>query len=119
MSYDEYLADRIHKIMTERGVLFEEKKMMGGLCFMVEGKMCCGIHFDKKKDTDLLMARIGESAYEDALTKSNCHPMDFTGRPMKGFVFVTPEGFDEDEELEYWIDLCLAFNPIAKSSKKK
>ena len=86
---------------------------------MVEEKMCCGIHFDKKKHTDLLMARIGEEASVEALKKDGCHPMDFTGRPMRGYVFVDPDGFDLDEQLEYWVDLCLAFNPLAKASKKK
>ena len=85
---------------------------------MVDGKMCCGIHFDRKKDTDLLMARIGETASRTALEHPHCHPMDFTGRPMRGFVFITPEGFDEDRDLEHWIDLAIAFNPEAKSSRK-
>jgi len=93
--------------------------MMGGLCFMVDDKMCCGIHYDKSKETDLLMARIGEEAYKTAILREGCHPMDFTGRPMKGYVFVTPDGFDLDVDLEYWIQLCLDFNPLAKSSKKK
>ena len=67
----------------------------------------------------LLMARIGELATVGALDKTGCKPMDFTGRPMKGFVFVTPEGFDTDDDLEYWLQLCLEFNPEAKASKKK
>ncbi len=119
MAYNEFLADRIHQILKEKKVHYYAKKMMGGLCFMVNDKMCCGIHFDKKKETDLLMARIGEVAYETAIHKEGCHPMDFTGRPMKGYVFVTPDGFDLDVDLEYWIQLCLDFNPLAKSSKKK
>ena len=86
---------------------------------MVDDKMCCGIHFDKKKQTDLLMARIGAQAFEAALQREGCHPMDFTGRPMKGYVFVTPEGFDTDDDLSHWLQLCLDFNPMAKSSKRK
>jgi len=93
--------------------------MMGGLCFMVNDKMCCGIHFDKKREIDLLMARIGEAASPKALEKEGCLPMDFTGRPMKGYVFVTPEGVDMEEDLDYWIQLCLDFNPLAKASKKR
>ena len=119
MAYNEYLADRIRRLFLEERQSVEEKKMMGGLCFMLNDKMCCGIHFDKKKQTDLLMARIGEEATEEALTKEGCHPMDFTGRPMKGYVFVDPDGFDLDEQLEYWIRKCIAFNPLAKSSKRK
>ena len=119
MAYDEYLADRIRKIFKEKHTSFIEKQMMGGLCFMVDDKMCCGIHYDKKRKTDLLMARIGPDAYPNALKKLGCEPMDFTGRPMKGFVFVKPERFDEDKDLEMWIQLTLDFNPFAKSSKKK
>lgn len=119
MAYDEYLADRIRVQLGDQQSSFEEKKMMGGLCFMVDGKMCCGIHFDKKRETDLLMARIGSEASEQAIERPGCLPMDFTGRPMKGYVFVSPEGFDSDEDLAHWIKLCLAFNPLAKSSKKR
>jgi len=119
MAYDEFIADRIRQIMKEKKVTFHEKKMMGGLCYMVDDKMCCGIHFDKKKNTDLLMARVGEQGTFEALQRTSCYPMDFTGRPMKGFVFVAPDGFDTDEELEYWIQLCLDFNPLATSSMKK
>jgi len=119
MAYDKFLADRIRNVFTEKKVTFYEKKMFSGLCFMVDAKMCCGIHFDKKKKTDLLMARIGEEAYTEAMKREGCHPMDFTGRPMKGYVFVTPEGFDTDEDLLYWIDLCVEFNPLAKMSKKR
>lgn len=119
MAYNEYLADRIRRLFLEERQIVEEKKMMGGLCFMLNDKMCCGIHFDKKKQTDLLMARIGEEASIEALTKPGSHPMDFTGRPMKGYVFVDPDGFDLDIQLEYWIKKCIAFNPFAKSSKRK
>ncbi|WP_074405596.1 MULTISPECIES: TfoX/Sxy family protein [Aquimarina] len=119
MAYNEFIADRIRQIFREQKADFYEKKMMGGLCFMVDNKMCCGIHFSKKKGMDLLMARIGIDATEEAMKKEGCQPMDFTGRPMKGFVFVTPDGFDLDKDLEYWVQLCLDFNPFAKSSKKK
>ena len=119
MAYSEFLADRRRRIFMDAKANFSEKKMMGGLCFMVNDKMCCGIHYDKKRETDLLMARIGEESYPKAIKKEGCHPMDFTGRPMKGYVFVSPEGFDLDKDLDYWIQLCLDFNPEAKSSKKK
>ncbi len=65
------------------------------------------------------MARIDPEIYDEALSKPGCHEMNFTGRPMKGFVQVEPEGIDMDDELEHWINLCLEFNPKAKSSKKK
>lgn len=113
MAYDEYLAERIKRVLETKKVSFEEKKMMGGLCYMVDNKMCAGIIKDK------LMARVGPEIYEDALTKKGCREMDFTRRPMKGFVYVEPEGIDMDKDLEYWVDLCLEFNPKAKSSRKR
>ena len=119
MAYDEYLADRVKHVLNEKRVSFIAKNMMGGLMFMVDEKMFCAILFDKKRKTDLLMVRIGENASIEALTKNGCHPMDFTGRPMKGFVFVNPTGFDLDDDLANWIQLCIDFNPLAKSSKKK
>jgi len=113
MAYDEYLADRIKHIFDVKSISFKEVKMMGGLCYMVNDKMCAGIIKDK------LMARVGPEAYDEALTKKGCREMDFTKRPMRGFVYVEPAGIDMDSELEYWIDLCLAYNPKAKSRKKK
>jgi len=65
------------------------------------------------------MARINPNIYANALSKKGCKEMDFTGRPMKGYVFIEPEGIDMDDDLEYWVQLCLDFNPLAKSSKKK
>ncbi|WP_298553462.1 TfoX/Sxy family protein [uncultured Algibacter sp.] len=119
MAYDEYLADRIRKQLQEKYVGFTELKMMGGLCFKVDNKMLCGVHIDKKFGDSLLMARIGEDSYLKVIEKPECLPMDFTGRPMKGYIFVTPDGFDTESDLSYWIDLCLAFNPLAKASKSR
>lgn len=113
MAYNEFLGERINNALKNMGVAFEEKKMMGGLAFMVDEKMCVGVVKEN------LMARIDPEAVEKALTKKGCKPMDFTGRPMKGFVFIEPEGIDLDEDLDYWIDLALEFNPKAKSSKRK
>ncbi|MCH7515422.1 MAG: TfoX/Sxy family protein [Bacteroidetes bacterium] len=114
MAYDEHLGDRIRQFIQSKTTSFYDKKMMGGLVFMVNEKMCCGIHIDKKYGDSLLMAKIGEEAYEQEIKKEVCLPMDFTGKPMKGYIFVTPEGFDMDSDLEYWIQKALDFN-----SKKK
>lgn len=119
MPYDELLADRIRQKLAQRAADFAELKMMGGLCFKVDEKMLCGIHIDKKYGDSLLMARIGEDAYLREIEKEECLPMDFTGRPMKGYIFVTPHGFDLEDDLDYWLQLCLDFNPLAKASKKK
>jgi TfoX/Sxy family transcriptional regulator of competence genes len=113
MAYDEYLADRIRQGLAELHVTAVEKKMMGGLCFMVDDKMCAGIV------GDTLMARIDPALYPQALTRPGAREMDFTGRPMKGFVFVEPEGIDEDADLLSWLQLCLDYNPRAKASRKR
>lgn len=113
MAYDEHLADRLRMTLKSLNAQYVEKKMMGGLCFMVDDKMCIGIVKDD------LMARISPETYEKALSEPGCRPMDFTGRPMKGFVMIEPSGMDMDEDLEKWVQRCLDFNPFAKSSKKK
>ena len=113
MPYDEFLSDRIRKAFRDQHTSFEEKKMMGGVCFLVNGKMCAGVVKDK------LMARIDPDMQEQALNRKGCTEMDFTRKPMKGFVFVEPEGTDMESDLDYWIKLCLDFNPKAKASKKK
>ena len=112
MAYNEKLAERIREELSEIRKL-EEKKMMGGLTFMVNGKMCVGIF---KND---LMVRIDPEQYEDALDKKDCRVMDFAGRPMKGFVLVGPEGTKGKKDLSYWVSLALNYNKKAKATKKK
>ena len=87
--------------------------MMGGLCFLVNDKMCVGA--EKAK----LMVRIGSAACDAALAKKGCHPMDFTGRHMGGFVFVDCEELTSERELEFWLELALAFNPMATEIHQK
>ena len=112
MAYNEKLANRVRELLlTKKSV--KEKNMMGGLTFMVNNKMCVGILNDD------LMARIDPEISMAVLDKRGCREMDFTGRPMKGFVFVEPTGSDIENDLEYWIKLALEFNPKAKSSKNK
>lgn len=119
MVFDPLLADRIRNLLTARNVDFTDKSMMVGRVFQVDEKMLCGIHIDKRTEGSLLMARIGEVAYPAETEKEETLPMDFTGRPMRGYIFVVPEGFTDDDSLGYWLDLCLAFNPLAKASKKR
>ncbi|MEZ4917696.1 MAG: TfoX/Sxy family protein [Saprospiraceae bacterium] len=113
MAYNEHLGDRIRNVLVRKNYDFEEKKMMGGLCFMVDDKMCVGVVQDS------LMVRTDPEIYNDLLERQGCRQMDFTGRPLKGFLFVDPEGIEQDQDLNSWIQLCLDFNPKAKSSKKK
>jgi TfoX/Sxy family transcriptional regulator of competence genes len=111
MAYDERLAERIREALVARRDV-EEKKMMGGLAFMVSGKMCVGIIGDE------LMARIGPAEYDAALTRRGCREMDFTGRPMKGYVFVGSEGIRTKGALAAWIDLALRYNKSLPAAKK-
>lgn len=113
MAYDENLAGRISAVLARKGVPHREMKMMGGLCFMVDEKMCVGVINDR------LMARIGPERYAESLQRPGCQEMKFTGRPMKGYVFVDAEATDREADLEYWVQLCLDFNPMARASKKK
>ncbi len=113
MAFNEHLADRISKFLKENNTNFFEKKMFGGLCFMVNDKMCIGIVSDE------MMARIGEDNYELALSKKGCKEMTFTGRPMKGYVYLDDEALDLDVDLEFWLQMALDFNPKAKASKKR
>jgi hypothetical protein len=113
MAFNEKLADRIREeLMGVKKV--EEKKMMGGLTFMLKGKMCCGI---VKND---LMVRVIESRYEEALSHPHCREMDFTGRPLKGFVFVDEPGFQKKKDLSGWIAMGVEFvMSLPKAGKKR
>jgi len=112
MAYDEFLAERIQRVYQEKNVPFIAKKMFGGVCFLVDDKMCTGV---LKQD---LMVRIDPEKNEEELLKPGARPMDFTGKSMKGYIMIDPLHIDMDEDLEFWIDLALEYNPKAKASKK-
>lgn len=112
MAYNEYLANRVREsFMSLTNV--EEKEMMGGLTFMYNGKMCVGIIKDE------LMCRIDPELQEIAVERTGCRPMDFTRRPMKGYIMIDESGFRNQQDFDYWINLSLDFNKRAKPSKKK
>jgi len=113
MAFDEQLAERVRRHLRRREVAGEEKAMMGGLCFMVEGKMCAGVEKDR------LMVRLDPDEAEALLERPGAAPMDFTGRPMKGYLWVYEEGTRRAADLGFWLDRALAFNPHAKASRKK
>ena len=116
MAYSDHLADRLRARMSKLpGV--EEKRMMGGLVFMVGEKMCLGVDIDKSTGLDRLMVRVGKLPYESLLQRAGSRPMDFTGRVMRGFLFVDPSGFDADEDLDFWISKALEFNKMLRSGK--
>lgn len=112
MAYNEELATCIRDYLAPLRLPTEEKRMMGGLCFMVRDKMCVGVHEDQ------LMVRIDPATMAEALARRGCTPMDFTGRPLKSFVFVSPEGWKTPTGFNSWLARALEFNPRAKSSKK-
>lgn len=102
MAYEEKLAQRIRGLVASQpGVT--EKKMFGGLSFMIGGNMFCGV---LKED---LVVRMGPNGYEEALAEPHARPMDFTGRRLKSMVYVGPEGYRSDEALEEWIKRGLGF----------
>ena len=112
MAYNEELAQRIREALFNVKKV-KEKEMMGGLTFMINDKMCIGIIKDE------MMCRIDPTLQEEVLSKGGCRIMDFTGRPMKGYVMVDESGMKSKKNFDYFIGLCLTFNKEAKSSKKK
>ena len=112
MAYSEALANRIRERLVELPII-AEKEMMGGLTFMVNDKMCIGIIKDE------MMCRIDPAFHEAAIERPGCRTMDFTKRPMRGYVMVDEAGMTTQKEFNYWVDLALEFNKEAKSSKKK
>lgn len=112
MAYNEKLADRVREIIGLTHSRVEEKKMFGGLCFMVNDKMCVGVEKER------LMIRLDPARYEEVLEKEGCRPMDFTGKIMKGYVFVEARVLTTKQKLAYWLHLALEFNAIARAAKK-
>ena len=113
MPYDEKLANRIRELIAATHSNIEEKKMFGGLCFMVNDKMCVGV------ESERLMIRFDPEKNDDLMEKEGVTPMDFTGKVMKGYLFVDQAVLTTRKKLEYWIKLALDYNKIAKSSRKK
>ena len=109
MAYNEHQADRIRQRLKKVN-LTEEKKMMGGLIFMVNDKMCIGLDIDKATGGDRLMVRVGKANHDQLIFKKGSREMDFTGRVMRGFLFIESEGFDLEIDLDFWIEKALYFN---------
>lgn len=113
MAYNEKLANMTRELISLTHKNVEEKAMFGGLCFMVNGKMALGVEKER------LMVRLDPAKYDEAMEKEGCKPMDFTGKIMKGYVFVDADVLTTKKKLDYWVQLALEYNKIAKSSKKK
>jgi TfoX/Sxy family transcriptional regulator of competence genes len=112
MAYNEHMADRIREALMGLPVV-EEKKMFQGVCFMVDDKLCvCVRAYD-------ILCRIGEQRAQIELEKGNCNQMMSGDRVMKGYVYIDDINLQTGKELDYWINLCLEFNPLAEASKKR
>jgi TfoX/Sxy family transcriptional regulator of competence genes len=112
MAYNEGLANKVREALAHMPKV-EEKKMFRGITFMVNGKMCISVGNDE------IMCRIDPEIFETVLERNGCRPMIHGKRVMKGFVFVSEEGYSRKKDFDYWIDLVLDFNKKAKPAKKK
>jgi len=102
MAYDETVAERVRQVFKRRrGVT--ERKMFGGIAFMLNGNMCCGVVGER------LMLRLGDELAAVALEEPHTHVMDFTGRPMRSMIYVELPGFRTDGDLSQWIDRAAGF----------
>lgn len=113
MAFDETLAKRIRKALDARADLVE-KHMFGGVCFMIRGRMCCGI-IDSS-----LMVRLDPDEADRLADDPHVRPMDFTGKPMRGYLFVDAEGIESPKALRAWIDRCVSFvetMPVKKAKR--
>jgi TfoX/Sxy family transcriptional regulator of competence genes len=102
MAFDEAVARRVRKALAGSPDVVE-KNMFGGIAFMLRGNMCCGVIGDR------LMLRVGPAGYETALSRPHAKAMDFTGKPMKGLVYVEPAGFETPRDLKAWIERAKEF----------
>ena len=115
MAYNETLSFRLHNLLLDLNITFVEKKMFGGITFMINDKMCLAIMKEQ------LMLRVMDEFYESLLEENDVSPMDFTGKAIKGFVYIEPESLSTEKQLLRWIDYGLDFaeRGILKSKKKK
>ena len=102
MAYDAQLAERVRRLLARRKDI-TEKKMFGGLAFLLRGKMCCGV---LQED---LVVRVGPERYAAAVAAPHARPMDFTGRPLRGFLFVAAAGYKTDAALRKWLQQAIEF----------
>ena len=111
MAYDEVLAERIARLLKGKKRVVQ-KQMFGGVCFLWNGHMCCGVAGEQ------LVVRVGPERYESVLQKRDVTPMDFTGRPLRGFVYVMPQGLRSRAALKMWIDLSLRYAESLPAKRK-
>lgn len=102
MAYDEQLADRVHQLLHRRAG-YSQRKMFGGICYLLHGNMCCGV------TGNYLMLRLGKNNVPQALQEPFTHEMDFTGKVMKSMIYVTTQGTRDDQDLKAWVNQAVKF----------
>ena len=102
MAFDATLVKRIDSLLRRRRGI-TQKRMFGGLCFLVDGKMVCGVERDR------MVVRVGPDRYDALLKEPHVKPMDFTGRPLRGFLYVLPEGLKRPAQLKRWVDTSFTY----------
>jgi TfoX/Sxy family transcriptional regulator of competence genes len=112
MPYNENMADRVRELIAERTTNVEERKMFGGLCFLVDDKICVAVKADR------MLARIAPELYETAIEEDGCTPMARSGTNMVGYLYIDFDRLNTHKQLAHWVNLALDFNPRAKASKK-
>lgn len=112
MPYNEHMADRVRELLAERTTNVEERRMFGGLCFLVEDKICVAVKADR------ILARIAPELYEDAIEQDGCTPMARSGTNMTGYLYIDFDYLRTYKQLAHWVNLALDFNPRAKASKR-
>jgi TfoX/Sxy family transcriptional regulator of competence genes len=112
MAFDAEIASRVREALAARNDV-SERKMFGGLCVMVKGHMCCGVLGGD------LMLRVGPAQYGRTLAMAHARPMDFTGRPLTGLVYVSPQGFTTRRALDRWLALAVKFVTQLPSKPRK
>lgn len=110
---DEFLLDRMRNILHDRHISWEEKRMFGGIAFMVDDKMCFGTFRGG------MMTRVEPEEMVELKKREGVEQMTMKDRPMKNYLYINPIAYDREEDLEFWIQKCLDFNPKAKASKKR
>lgn len=114
MAYDEKLANRVRAYLSEVPyIVIEEKKMFGGLAFLVNDKMCINVSGDR------LMCRFDPELTDSICEKPGVAPMIMKGRTYKGYCYVEPSGFSKNKDFEFWLTLCLGYNTTANDAKPK
>jgi TfoX/Sxy family transcriptional regulator of competence genes len=114
MAYSEELAERVRRVLLPYKKDIEEKKMMGGLTFMLKGRMCCGIMKDG------LIVRVGSGKFNEVLAKPHARIMDFTGKPLKNFLYAGKDGIKTKKQLEEWVALGVEYvKALPQTARKK